>query len=429
MNRKAYKDLLKWKESKTKKPLIIQGVRQVGKTWLMQEFGKKEFHEMVYFNFESNRMLHGIFKGDFDIPKIISMLEIAAGQEIHSGKTLVIFDEIQSCPEAITSLKYFYENVPELHILAAGSLLGVAIHQGVSFPVGKVDFLHLRPLSFDEYLLALGHYKLLNLIEKKQINQLTVFHDQLLELLKEYLFIGGMPEVVKVYSENKNFKQARSIQSSIQEAYEKDFSKHAPVQVIPRIRMIWSSIVGQLAKENSKFLYSLLRKGARAKEFELAIEWLKDAGLIHKVHRISKPGLPIQAYADWKDFKLYVHDVGILGSMAEMSPDILLKGDLLFTEFKGIITEQYVHQQLLSESATPFYWSPEAGESEVDFIIQKDQHVIPLEVKSSINLRSKSLRIYYDKFHPAKCIRFSTAPYRKQDWMENIPLYAISWAI
>lgn len=425
MKREAYQKLLDWKKNPDRKPLIIQGARQVGKTWLMKSFGENEFKQTAYFNFETTKVLHQIFSQGYDIPSIISSLNILAGSQIDAKETLIILDEIQACPTAITALKYFRENNPEYHIFAAGSLLGVAIHQGVSFPVGKVEFLTLHPMNFAEFMDAAGKSDLLNLIDLHQSKQMKPFHETYINLLKQYLFVGGMPEVVKVFVQSKNYLQVQQLQQQILNAYENDFSKHAPVAQLPRIRMVWQSIVGQLAKENSKFIYSVLRTGSRAKDFELAIEWLKDAGLIHKVTRVSKPGLPITAYVDWSDFKIYLNDVGLMCAMAGIEPEILLEGHSLFTEFKGVITEQFVLQQLISCGIQPYYWAPDNKTSEIDFLIQRANNIIPIEVKSAENLRSRSLRLYYDHYLPEQCVRISLAPYEQQDWMLNLPLYAL----
>jgi predicted AAA+ superfamily ATPase len=423
MKRSAYNRLLDWKLKPGRKPLIIQGARQVGKTWLMREFGKNEYEQTVYFNFETNKALHSIFKSGFDSDKIILSLGIIAGFTILPENTLIILDEIQACPEAITSLKYFQENSPEYNIFAAGSLLGVAIHGGVSFPVGKVDFLTVYPLDFPEFLDAMGQSQLVKAIESGDTALITNFNDQLIELLKQYYFIGGMPEVVNAFIKDFDYNNVRQIQNNILNAYENDFSKHAPISQLPRIRMVWQSIVGQLAKENSKFIYSILRQGSRAKEFELAIEWLKDAGLIHKVIRVKKPGLPINAYADWADFKIYLNDVGLMCAMGDLNAKIILNGHDLFKEFKGTVSEQFVLQQLISQGYQPYYWSPENSETEIDFLIQKENQVVPIEVKSAENIRSRSLKSYYDKYQPSICLRTSLAGFKKQEWMQNIPLY------
>lgn len=416
--------LMDWKVDPERKPMILQGARQVGKTWLMKEFGGREFRRTAYFDFERTRELHAIFGRGYDTGQILSALNILAGFDIRPEESLIVLDEIQSCPEALTALKYFREERPSQAVIAAGSLLGVAMHRGVSFPVGKVDFMTLHPLGFGEFLSAVGKGDLLKSLESGDPTFADLFHESFISWLKRYFFIGGMPEAVADFAAHGSFERVRHIQEDLLTAYENDFSKHAPVAALPRIRMVWSSIVGQLAKENAKFVYSLMRTGARAKEFELALEWLRDAGLIHKVHRISKPGLPIQAYADWSDFKVYLNDTGLLCAMAGLPSSVLLQDNGLFTEFKGRLTEQFVLQQMVCESMQPFYWSPEAGISEVDFVVQMGDHVIPIEVKSAANLRSKSLRVYHDKYHPALSIRTSLSGHLRQDWVQNIPLYA-----
>ena len=422
--RDAYQSLLSWRSSPTRKPLIIQGARQVGKTWLMKEFGRQEFATTAYFNFESTRDLHGIFRQDMDVKRILRALAILSPNKIEHGSTLILFDEIQECPEAVTCLKYFQENAPEFHIIAAGSLLGVAMHRGISFPVGKVDFLDLHPLGFHEFIRATGNDTLLDTLKSGDIKTIELFEQRFKELLKQYLFTGGMPEVVKALNDSGDFRKVRQLQENILRAYENDFSKHAPTSQLPRIRLVWQSIVGQLAKENSKFIYRVLRTGARAKDFELAIAWLTDAGLLRKVTRISKPGMPLSAYADWSDFKLYLNDVGLLCALADLGQEVLLKESELFTEFKGILTEQFVLQLLLLHGYETFYWNPENATSEVDFIIQKNNTLVPVEVKSAQNLKSRSLRVFFEKYHPLLCVRTSLAPYKEQDWMTNIPLYA-----
>ncbi len=424
MVREAYQYLLQWKVKSNRKPLIIQGARQVGKTWLMKEFGTKEYEHVAYFNFELSKELRQVFQQGFDTKTMVKSLEIILEQNIDPENTLLVFDEIQACPEAITSLKYFNENASQYQIIAAGSLLGVAIHNGVSFPVGKVEFLTLNPLNFHEYLLAMGAENLYNAIQENNPKLLTPFSNVLNDHLRQYCFLGGMPEVVFHFATNADFVAAREIQWNIIQAYENDFSKHAPIAQLPRIRMVWQSIPGQLAKENSKFIYSILRNGARAKDFEMAIDWLRDAGLIQKVVRVSKPGIPISAYADWSDFKIYLNDVGLLSAMTGISQRVLLQGNELFEEFKGVLAEQFVCQQIRSKSIDCHYWSPEGGTSEVDFVVQREDRIVPVEVKSGSNLRSRSLRVYFDKYQPAECIRTSPTDFVDQSWMKNIPLYS-----
>jgi predicted AAA+ superfamily ATPase len=428
MERLAYYKLLEWKEKQNKMPLILKGARQVGKTWLMKEFGKRNYTHVAYFNFESVKNLHLIFEKGFDTTSIISALNIESGIQIEPHNTLIIFDEIQACPSALTSLKYFQESNKKYDIIAAGSLLGVSLHMNQSFPVGKVDFMELFPLSFNEFLLAMGQEDLLGIINRKEKGMIEVFKDKYVDLLKQYYFIGGMPEAVNSFIVDKDFLKARAIQVSILYSYEQDFSKHAPYQLVPKLRLIWQSIVSQLGKENKKFTYSSLKKGARSKDYESALSWLSDAGLVYKIIRINKPGVPLKSYEDGNDFKLYVHDVGLLCAMAEIAPTVILGEDDLFKEFKGSLTEQFVLQQLKSKGVQPNYWTTEGSQAEVDFIIQKESEVIPIEVKAAENLKSKSLKIYYEKFQPNYCYRFSMSNYREQDWMINIPLYAIELA-
>lgn len=425
MKRKAYETLLEWKDSPNRKPLIIQGARQVGKTFLMKQFGEGEFRHVAYFNFESQPSLAKVFEYDLSPETIIKGLRLLSDATIEPDNTLIIFDEIQACPKALTSLKYFQENAPHYPIIAAGSLLGVAIHQGVSFPVGKVDFLKLMPLDFIEFLQVTNNEKWATLLEDGDWGLQEVMSQQIIQLLKAYILVGGMPEVAVNYSKTGDLEQVRAIQESILLAYENDFSKHAPIDQLPRIRLVWRSIVGQLAKENSKFIYSVLRKGSRAKDFEMAIEWLKDAGLVYKVTRVSKSAWPIEAYAIWDDFKLYLHDCGLLGAMALLPPAIILDDNKLFTEFKGILSEQFAVQQLVSQNLPLYYWRPQNAEAEVDFLLPLKNQIIPLEIKSSENVRSRSLSVYAKTYEPSICIRASLLPYRHQQWLENIPLYSL----
>ncbi|MFY7708162.1 MAG: ATP-binding protein [Flavobacteriales bacterium] len=425
MKRKAYGTLLEWKNSPKRKPLIIQGARQVGKTFLMKQFGEEEFQYVAYFNFESHPALAKVFDYDLSPETIVKSLRLLSDSIIEPENTLIIFDEIQACPKALTSLKYFQENAPHYPILAAGSLLGVAIHQGVSFPVGKVDFLQLKPFDFIEFLQVTNNEKWARLLEEGDWGLQEVMSQQIIQLLKQYLLVGGMPEVVVNFGKTGDLEQVRAIQESILLAYENDFSKHAPIDQLPRIRLVWRSIVGQLAKENSKFVYSVLRKGSRAKDFELAIEWLKDAGLVYKVTRINKSSWPIEAYAIWDDFKLYLHDCGLLGAMALLPPAIILDENRLFTEFKGILSEQFAVQQLVSQNLPLYYWRPQNAEAEVDFLLPLKNQIIPLEIKSSENVRSRSLSVYAKTYEPKICVRASLLPYRHQQWLENIPLFSL----
>jgi predicted AAA+ superfamily ATPase len=425
MQRELLQILIKWKEKGDRKPLIIRGARQVGKTWLMKEFGKTYYNNIAYVNFETALSLHHIFDSGFEVEKLIMALKIETGTDIIPGETLIILDEIQECEAAITSLKYFQENANQYHIVAAGSLLGVASNKKRSFPVGKVDFLDLHPLSFSEFLLAVNEPQLLDLLQKKDWVLITAFKSKYIDLLKHYYYVGGMPEVVLTFINQKDFKKVREKQLNILTSYEQDFSKHAPNEIVPRIRLVWQSIPSQLAKENRKFTYGNLKKGARAREFELAIEWLTNAGIVHKVNRCNKPGMPLIAYTVLSDFKLFILDVGLLAAMGNLDIHTLISEQSLFEEFKGALTEQYVLQQLKSIDQLPiYYWSAEKATAEIDFLIQYQNRIIPIEVKAAENLKAKSLKTYHQKFSPEISIRTSLSDYRKEDWLVNLPLYA-----
>lgn len=425
MKREALKQLYKWKENPDRKPLIIRGARQVGKTWLMKEFASEAYPQYAYINFEDNEIAKNIFQKDFDIDRILLALQLVTNITITTD-TLIIFDEIQEAPRGITSLKYFQEKAPQYHVIAAGSLLGVAMHKNESFPVGKVDFMDLYPLSFLEYLDALGEQKFVKLLLQKDWEMTVLFHSKLQEYLRQYFYIGGMPEVVLSFITNKDFSKVRQLQQNILESYDRDFSKHAPITDVPRIRMVWKSIPSQLSKENRKFIYGSLKEGARAKDFELAIEWLKDAGLIYKVNRTKKGELPLTAYEDLSAFKLFVVDTGLLCAMSNLPPKVLLDGNTLFTDYKGALTEQYVLQQLKCiKDLCIYYWSADNSRGEIDFLLQYEAEVIPVEVKAEENLQSKSLRTFIDKHPQLHGIRFSMSNYREQDWLTNYPLYAV----
>ena len=423
MERQLYKDLLRWKAKEDKKPLILKGARQVGKTWLMKEFGEKEYQNVVYVNFENKKQLQNLFKNDFDIDRILLALSIETGIDAQPGTSLIIFDEIQEAERGITSLKYFHEEAPQYHIIAAGSYLGISLNQKNSFPVGKVQFLNLFPLSFEEFLLAKGEGKLLKLIENGQWDLIKLFKTKYIELLKHYYFIGGMPEVVKSFVKNKSFDEVRAIQNDILLSYEHDFSKHAPINIVPRIKMVWESIPAQLSKENRKFIFGVVKKGSRAKDFELALEWLIGSGLITKTNRISKPSLPLNSYSDSSAFKIFMLDVGLLGALSHLDLHTIIEGNRIFEEFKGALTEQYVFQQLNKDNL--YYWSAERSDGEIDFVLQQKNLVIPIEVKAEENLKAKSLRAFKDKYKIQKSYRTSMANFRKEDWLENIPLFAI----
>lgn len=426
MYRNKIKELIQWKNSKNRKPLIIRGARQVGKTWLMQEFGKSYYEKYAYINFDSNSRMEELFSTDFDIERIIQGLKIESGINIEPENTLIIFDEIQETPKALTSLKYFYENANEYHIVAAGSLLGVAMHEGTSFPVGKVDFLDLYPLNYEEFLEALGEKELVNLINNQNIELINIFADKFKNYLKQYLFIGGMPEIVFDYVQNKDFNSVRNKQERLLEAYEQDFSKHAPNNIVPRIRQLWNNIPTQLAKENKKFIYGLVKQGARAREYEVALSWLIDCGLVYQINRVKDCKIPLAAYQDFNAFKLYLLDVGLLCAMAKIDAQTIIEGNNIFIEFKGALTEQLVLTELKSNTNVPiFYWSSETGIAEIDYIIQMGHNNIPIEVKSNENLQSKSLKNFVQKYNTKINIRTSMSNYRKEDWLINIPLYLI----
>lgn len=368
-----------------------------------------------------------LFEGDFDIERIVQGLKIETQVDIDARDTLLIFDEIQEVPKALTSLKYFCENARQYHILAASSLLGVALHEGTSFPVGKVDFIDLYPLNFQEFLLAIGEEKLVTILNEKDWDLINIFKDKFISYLREYYFIGGMPAAINKYIETKDYKQVRNVQLKLLQAYEEDFSKHTPNEIVPRLKMLWNSIPAQLAKENKKFIYGLIKEGSRAKEYELALSWLIDCGLIYKIDRVTKPNIPLIAYQNTSAFKLYILDVGILGAMTRIDEKILLEGNEIFTEFKGSFTEQFVLTELKSNKDIPiFYWSAEKATAKIDFLIQLGTDVIPIEVKASENLQAKSLKTFIEKYKTTKNIRTSMSNYRKEEKFINIPLYTIA---
>lgn len=426
MQRKILQSLQNWKQNPNRKPLIIQGARQVGKTWAMKHFGEQSFEQVAYINFDNNPRMKMLFSGDYDINRLILGLKIESGVDIQAHNTLIIFDEVQEVPQALSSLKYFYENAPEFYIVSAGSLLGVSLHHQVSFPVGKVDFLPLYPMDFHEFFLAVGKQDLVELLNLKDWSLISAMKSRYIELLRQYYFIGGMPEAVKVFIETQNVDAVRQVQKNLLMAYEQDFSKHIrDGQTVQKVRSIWHSIPEQLAKENKKFIYANLQKGVRSKDYEIALQWLKDSGLVHSVPRIKKPHLPLSAYQD-NAFKLYGLDIGLLSAQSHLDASVLLDGSRIFSEFKGALTEQYVLQQLIANQDNPvFYWATEKGTAEVDFVVQQKQAVIPIEVKAEENLKAKSLKVYVEQFQPEHAFRFSMADYREQDWLVNVPLYGI----
>ena len=426
MFRLALEKLENWRSSENRKPLIIRGARQVGKTWLMKTFGKSNYQNVAYINFENNERMRNLFKEDLNIERILTGLQIESATVINS-QTLIIFDEVQEVPTALTSLKYFQENAPEFHILSAGSALGVSLHQGASFPVGKVDFLDLYPLNFIEFLMATGNQALVDLLESQDTPLITSFKSKYIDLLRTYYFVGGMPEAVQIYLDTRHFLQVREVQERLLLAYEQDFSKHVPYEQVPRIRQAWNSMPAQLSRENRKFVYGLIKQGARAREFELALLWLQDSSLIHKVYRATKPESPLAAYQDGNAFKVFMLDVGLLGALSNLDAASMLGGNEVFMQYKGALTEQYVFQQLSSMRKDDlFYWSAENATAEIDFIIQKDGRVYPIEVKAEENLKSKSLKVYRERFDPQKSVRTSMSDYRDEGWLVNIPLYMIN---
>lgn len=428
MERSIYSSLKKWKDSPTRKPLILQGARQVGKTYILKEFGAREYSEVVYINCDDNNDMQNMFV-DYDVDRIIRSLSAISGVSIKPSTTLLILDEIQEVERGLASLKYFCEKAPEYHVAVAGSLLGITLHEGTSFPVGKVDMLYMYPMDFEEFLLAMGKEQLVELLRNNSWAALTPLRGMLTELLRQYYFVGGMPEAVKAYVERGDIWEVRSIHSKIIDAYRNDMSKHAPKQQVQRINMVWNSIPSQLARDNKKFIYGALRKGARANDFEIAIQWLVDSGLVHKVHRISKPVVPLKFYEDIASFKLFLLDCGLLGALSETPPEQILIGDNVFEEYKGAFTENYVLQQLKSLSRTfVYYYSNDNSTLEIDFVVQHEAHVIPIEVKAEENLRAKSLRQFVTDNSGLHGVRFSMSDYREQDWLTNVPLWAVRWA-
>lgn len=427
MERSIYSSLKKWKESPTRKPLILQGARQVGKTYILKEFGAREYSEVVYINCDDNNDMQNMFV-DYDVDRIIRSLSAISGVSIKPSTTLLILDEIQEVERGLASLKYFCEKAPEYHVAVAGSLLGITLHEGTSFPVGKVDMLYMYPMDFEEFLLAMGKEQLVELLRNNSWAALTPLRGMLTELLRQYYFVGGMPEAVKTYVERGDIWEVRSIHSKIIDAYRNDMSKHVPKQQVQRINMVWNSIPSQLARDNKKFIYGALRKGARANDFEIAIQWLVDSGLVHKVHRISKPVVPLKFYEDIASFKLFLLDCGLLGALSETPPEQILIGDNVFEEYKGAFTENYVLQQLKSLPRTfVYYYSNDNSTLEIDFVVQHEAHVIPIEVKAEENLRAKSLRQFVTDNSGLHGVRFSMSDYREQDWLTNVPLWAVRW--
>ena len=421
-------DLILWKNKSNRKPLILQGARQVGKTWIMKEFGRQNYKYVAYVNMDHNVHMQESFEKDFNVERILEDIGIETHTKIVAGETLIILDEIQEIPLALSSLKYFCENVPEYHVIAAGSLLGVAMHRGISYPVGKVNMLTMHPLSYKEFLEAIGEEELAEYVDKIKSDKNNTFKKKYVEYLKKYYYIGGMPEVVMTYLKEKDYDEVRNVQKTILELYENDFSKHIESKTeLERTRMVWNSIPMQLAKENKKFFFGQIKKGGRSAEFGVSIQWLIDCGLVYKVYCVEKPGMPLKAYTNFSAYKLFMLDVGLLGAMADLDVESLLEGNRIFVEFKGALAEQYVYQQIVSTTEyIPYYYSNVQSRNEIDFLIQIKDDVIPIEVKAEENLKSKSLRAFVDKFNPNHAVRISMNNYREQEWLTNIPLWNVS---
>ncbi|RRD02536.1 ATP-binding protein [Prevotella sp. OH937_COT-195] len=427
MKRRAFKQLKAWKESKNRKPLILLGARQVGKTWLMKEFGEKCYDSVAYVNCDAEPLAKSLFVDDYGIERILFAVQAITGVKPEPCKTLIVFDEIQEAPRGLHSLKYFQENAPEYHVMAAGSLLGITLHKGDSFPVGKVDMLSVHPMDFEEFLEANGEYALSRLLHQGDWEMIDIFAPKFIEQLRYYYFVGGMPEVVSHFIENHDLAEMRRLQRNILEAYRNDISKHSSKSESVRIGQVLDSLPSQLAKENKKFIYGVIKQGARAKEYELAIQWLMDAGIIHKVSRVKEILSPVKFYEDMSAFKLFLLDCGLFACMVDAPSKQMLVGDNVFKEFKGAFTEQYVLQQLVAKGFTPYYWSNYKTPAEIDFVIQTEDRVIPIEVKAEENVRARSMKNYIDKHSEArlKGLRFSMKRYVDQGWMENVPLYGI----
>ena len=426
LKRFAMEKLETWKNSSNRKPLVIMGARQVGKTWLMKEFGKIHYDKVAYISFYNNEAMSRVFEQDYDINRIVSAINIEVGFTVSSNDTLIIFDEIQNAPKAFESLKYFCEDAPEYHIMVAGSLLGVALHEGISYPVGKVTTMNLYPLNFREFLYAVGESRLADALATKDYSLIDSFSEKYIYHLKNYYYVGGMPEAVNRFVNNSDYVAAREVQKEIVLQYKGDFGKHISANELPRISMVWDSIPLQLAKENKKFFFGQIKKGARSSEFEKAIQWLVDSGLVYRVHKVNEPHVPLSAYKELTFFKLFFIDIGLLGAMSELDLHSVIEGNRLFVEFKGALTEQYVLQQMISDTEyTPYYYGTESATFEQDFIIQKGMNAVPIEVKAETSVHSQSLRAFYDKFQPELSVRLSLLNYKDQDWMVNIPLYAV----
>jgi len=426
MERYLMSKLVDWKNGLRRKPVIVNGARQVGKTWLLKEFGARHFDNVAYVNFDNNPAMDLLFTESYDIQHLLMGIQAETGERIAEGKTLLIFDEIQECPKALTSLKYFRENAPGQMIVAAGSLLGLAVHQGTGYPVGNVTTLDLYPLSFREFLDATGNQSLRELIDAGDHTALTALSSKFVPLLRQYYFVGGMPEVVTAFVESGVLGDARVTQNQILSDYRRDISKHLSISETEYTLAVWDSIPAHLGQENRKFIFGHIKEGARAKNYRSAITWLVEAGLATHVRRVTKPGAPLSAYAEESSFKLFILDVGFLGAMTGLDSGSVISGSKIFTEFKGALTEQFVCQQLVSDCGLqPYYWSAENSRGEIDFLVQRDGQTYPIEVKAEENLRARSLRSFNEKYEGMAPRRFSLSGYRDEGWMRNIPLFAI----
>ncbi len=427
MKRFLMDELIAWKDRPCRKPLILNGARQVGKTWLLKEFGKTQFKNVAYVNLDDNPRMREQFELGYDIPRIISAIQFETGQVVLEGDTLIVLDEIQACPKALTSLKYFCENTPGYAVAAAGSLLGITVHEGSGYPVGKVDTLDLYPLHFREFLVATGNAQLRDLLDSGEVDIINSFSSRFIPLLRQYYYIGGMPEVLGAFLDRGLLEDARKVQIELLRGYERDISKHLSRTETEYALAAWRSIPSHLGRENKKFVFSRIASGARARNYQAGITWLTQAGITPLVRRISKPGIPLSPYADDSAFKLFLVDVGLLGAMVQLDKETVIGGNKIFEEFKGSLTEQYVCQQLVSDCGlTPYYWSAENSSGEIDFLVQKTNSVYAIEVKAEENLRAKSLRAFKESHPEIRSVRFSLSGYREQDWMRNVPLYAMS---
>lgn len=426
MERTLKRNLETWKTRPRRKPLLLKGARQTGKTWLLKEFGRDSFESVAYVDLLASSRARAVFDGDFDTRRIISALAAETGVRITPGKTLIVLDEIQEAPRALTSLKYFCQDAPDYYVAAAGSYLGIAKHAGVSFPVGKINMLHLEPLSFLEYLDAMQESVVAQALrEYGAVGIDPALKGKMETLLKEYCFVGGMPEAVATYADERDFASVREVHEEILEAYDLDFSRHAPARILERMRLVWEGLPAQLSKENKKFVYGAVRPGARSRDFEEAIQWLVDYGAIRRVYRSSALRVPLTANRDEGAFKLFCVDVGMLAALAHVPSTTLLEGSKLFSEFKGALTEQYVCQQLESQALSPTYWSSDTGRAEIDFAIELGDMPVPIEVKAAENLQAKSLKVARERFGLERCVRTSLSGYRDEGWLANVPLWAI----